>query len=249
MKLFELMQPNTIRKVKQFNGPIRPPADEDPGYMRPVGAPMRHPTGSGLKFLGGGVQGYAYKKVAAGSVVKYFSVFDPKKNGYLRFLRYVSKLPNNPFLPRIYNLKLYDVTGTKFGMDSNERFYGVLEMEKLIKVNDSMIIDVVPDLFRNIGLEFSEHALDYFSTGDHDTKRHILDKEVQKAVYNPAKMNIDELIAKSTNEQFTQALRVISGLLRKCNVTADLHAGNWMVRLTGSGPQLVILDPVWGEDW
>lgn len=85
--------------------------------------------------------------------------------------------------------------------------------------------DVVRALFANLGVSIREV----------DDLQWIFEDRAQ----------IQKVINTTTNDTFAEALRILISSGRK---TYDLHAGNWMVRLTSIGPQLVILDPVYGSD-
>jgi hypothetical protein len=101
-----------------------------------------------------------------------------------------------------------------------ENLYALrVEMEKLISLYDPKMIDTAPHIFRQLGLSFGSHDRNDWN--------------------NPA--YVKDVIESTNNPKFAEALRILSPYFQK--FSSDLHKKNMMVRLTGSGPQLVITDP------
>ena len=97
-----------------------------------------------------------------------------------------------------------------------------IEMEKLIPLDNKKLEFVIPDLFDQLGIESDPDELHFSEEWGTEAMHETIRKE-------------------SKNPAFNEAFDLVRGLAQH-NVL-DLHAQNWMVRLTGSGPQLVILDP------
>ena len=55
-----------------------------------------------------------------------------------------------------------------------------------------------------------------------------------------------DLVANTNNPKFKEAMNLLEPFLSGSvpGVISDMHAGNWMLRLTGHGPHLVISDPL-----
>ncbi len=147
---------------------------------------------------------------------------EPEYSGTYQFVELAFKNQDNPFFPRIYNAKLYTY--------SNETEL-VIEMEKLVKLTSKMYdVDHVIQIFRNLGIPLVKVVAEkgYRPLRDlHDT---LVD------------IGIDKLASITTNDQFAEALRLVKPLFAFGGV--DLHDGNWMIRPTSSGPQLVLTDPI-----
>lgn len=94
-----------------------------------------------------------------------------------------------------------------------------MEMEKLISLKDPKMIDTAYHIFRQLGL-------DYMSYRPWDWENSNF---------------IEGLKQKSNNPHFIEAVNILEPLFKK--FISDLHKNNMMVRLTSSGPQLVITDP------
>jgi hypothetical protein len=103
----------------------------------------------------------------------------------------------------------------------------VVTMEKLYPLKrNSKLYDIVIDNFQLQGIDISNtNSLgSYFSLRSNRV-----------------------LLARNTkNPKLREALRLVEHIIKMPFVFPDMHNGNWMIRLTGVGPQLVIVDPVIG---
>lgn len=145
----------------------------------------------------------------------------PETSGTYQFIKIALKNQDNPFFPRIYNVKLY------------HKYTLVIEMEKLVKLTSKMYdIDHVIQMFRNLGvpLKKAQPISSFYPAPLRDLHNTLRD------------MGISELAAITTNDQFAEALRLVEPLFALGGT--DLHGGNWMIRPTSSGPQLVLIDPI-----
>lgn len=175
----------------------------------------------GLKHLGGGVQGEAYELPSIpGTVIKTAKVRNPDKDGYVTFVKLALEHQDNPFFPKIYNAILRELTVSESGYP----FELIVQMEKLHRMQTQELVDVVPHLFKRLGIELPSDDTFYLRQlfDDSNTRR--------------------EYAEKTQNPKFKEALELLEPLFKKFRFQ-DLHSGNWMIRLTSVGPQLVIIDP------
>lgn len=180
------------------------------------------------KQLGAGVQGIAFDTNRPNEVRKIYGL-DDFNDPYYKYIKTIEQHQDNPFFPRIYRHKVYKNKPLKQSRISDYFMTGVVMMEKLQPLNagrGSLISkEVIVALFDNLGIKINE-IIDLYSIFEDR-------KQIQK------------VINMTTNDTFAEALRILISSGRNLY---DMHAGNWMIRLTSVGPQLVILDPVYGSD-
>jgi hypothetical protein len=212
MKLFEIIGGEALRKsdsVKVRNG---------------------YTDTDSLKRLGAGLQAVVVDRIKKPGVVTKVFGFNTEEDGYLQFLRFIQKHQNNPFLPRIYKIRLYrkefDIYINR--IDSVYDNTGVVDMEKLLPLNSPKIKDAISHQLQALGM--SEQFAKSLATSQlinyyHDA---IVNKKIER------------------NAQFEEVVN----FLRTYGTIADLdlHSGNIMARLTSVGPQLVLIDPIWKPD-
>lgn len=175
----------------------------------------------GLKDIGGGVQGTAYKLPhIPGTIIKTAKVKNPETDGYVTFVKLVLDHQDNPFFPKIYNAVIRKLSVTEKG----NPFELIIQMERLHKLSSTELYEIAPQLFKRLGIDIPRDDLGNI--------RALFDYPEQRM----------EMAAKTKNPQFAEALNVLEPLFNKFS-TQDLHSGNWMIRLTSVGPQLVIIDP------
>lgn len=171
--------------------------------------------------IGSGAQGVAYKHPKQPNVIiKTAKMKDPQTDAYANFIRMVLKHQDNPFFPRIYSAKIYNTP------NSND-YTMVVTMEKLYPIyRNPKLDDIVIDNFQLQGIDIKNviHLFDYLII---PKNRHMIAK-------------------KTRNPKLREALELLEPFFKSPNMFMDMHHGNWMMRLTGVGPQLVILDPVIG---
>jgi len=176
-----------------------------------------------LQRLGAGKQTTTFKTRSPNSVVRHTKILDPKTDPHLKFLKIAQKHQDNPFFPRIYNAKLYAPTREQ------DPYVAMVEMEKLVPITSDMF-----------GTEEEKVAL-FHRLGFDEKELQNLD---QLDIVTLEPMQLMQLAQATHNEQFAQALNVLATQFR-FHGTFDLHSGNWMIRPTSTGPQIVIVDPVY----
>jgi hypothetical protein len=172
--------------------------------------------------IGSGIQGVAYKHPKQPNVIiKTAKMKDPQTDPYANFIRMVLKHQDNPFFPRIYSAKIYNTP------NSND-YTMVVTMEKLYPVyRNPKLDDIVIDNFQLQGIDIKQvtDLFDYL--------------HIPKNRYTIAK--------KTRNPKLREAFELLEPLFELPGTFMDMHHKNWMMRLTGVGPQLVIVDPVFGD--
>jgi hypothetical protein len=167
---------------------------------------------------------------------------DPTEDPSVKFIELILDHQDNPFFPNIYHAKIYKDKSRK--ADHNLL---IVQMEKLIPLNNKKIVDVIPHIMKQIGIDTSnlpkhyEHQngyrLDDLSKEEQEIER--LASSFYQMIKHPMKMYA--LMGTTKNPQFKEAIDLLLPYFQRYG--NDLHIGNWMVRLTGHGPQLVITDP------
>lgn len=162
-----------------------------------------------------------------------------RNDGYVQFINEVLNRPNNPFFPRIYSAKIYE--------DKQGRSYFVVVMEKLHPVKRGNLREAAAALFQQLGITLDEIKKFRERQGrdteiDSDYSVPDLSFDVGRMFANPG--FVEYLLKQSNNEYFHEAMNVVEKVTQGSGIRIDLHTENWMVRLTGHGPQLVMIDPV-----
>ncbi len=177
------------------------------------------------KVLGAGVQGAALLTNKPNTIRKVYGM-DDFNDPYYQFIKMIEQHQDNPFFPRIYRHSIYK--NKEFRLSGIHSYFmtGVVLMEKLQPLYGGRIDnDTIVAMFENLGLKIDTPDDLYSMFEDRKT--------------------IQKVIEKTTNDTFADALRMLLSSGRR---SYDLHSGNWMIRLTSVGPQIVILDPVYGSD-
>ena len=198
------------------------------------------------ELAGQGIQARVYK--TGSGVVTKVAVLDDElglRDPAVKFLDIILQHQDNPFFPRIYHARVYrDKEGI---LDP----ILIVQMEKLMKLTDPKIEDASADLLDQLGIgttELSQHFKDHVKKSDWSkstkrimTKTSALNQKMMKLAMDGDANAIAKLGSRSKNPKFREALKLLAPTMAKEG--SDLHHGNWMVRLTGAGPQLVIIDP------
>ena len=177
------------------------------------------------KVLGTGIQGTAFATPRPNEVRKIYGL-DSLNDSYYKFIKMIEQHQDNPFFPRIYRHRVYKNKPITVSRISDYSMTGVVMMEKLHPMFGGEVPDeVIRAMFNNLGINI-ENFVNISQMFRYST-------------------DVAKRMAETTNDQFAEALRILLGTGRRF---FDLHANNWMVRLTSVGPQLVILDPVYGAE-
>ena len=145
-------------------------------------------------------------------------------DGYLSYIKMVSKNPNNPYFPKVHKLQV------KKGPDG--KIYYDADLEKLLPYNTPKIIDN-DDLMNSL----KEYMFNFSESLNNDLEYYEIDRLIKYSLINPQ-------IIKDQNLDY--ALEKIREIISNSNglVHNDLSSANMMWRITGNMPQLVITDPI-----
>jgi hypothetical protein len=174
---------------------------------------------------------------------------------YLDMLSHNERMQNNPFFPKVYSLKSWK--------DTHGRVMYDVKMEKLQPLNvlsSEQIITMGERYFTNFDNKFNtalkrKIQLKTYTRPRSDKPLSDLQKTMNENAFKYAAMQavascLDESIKGEVTTHIKdsllrQAMVLIRGILiRKEGRLNDIHDNNIMVRLSPSGPQLVITDPV-----
>lgn len=150
-----------------------------------------------------------------------------KNDGYLAYLHAIHTSGiKNPYFPRIYDLKILKGADGALSYRAN--------IEKLVAFNSEKIVDnddLMASLYDDM---FNEETTYYKDYGPGAGIKFTLDN-----ISTSGKLGIVK------DPDLLEALRLIDTVVKSNKLfVADLHSGNIMWRITGSRPQLVIVDPV-----
>jgi hypothetical protein len=188
-----------------------------------------------IKVLGTGVFGTAIEHGnSPGEVTKVSRPIQSlKHDGYFRYLTTIlrsQRLQDNPYLPKIYKIKIYKSV-------DGEYFY-IVKMEKLhnIKNASTKELEAINDRIWN---ELPDHSRKDWHE-DKDALRYYVTDYLERVISNP------NLAANIKDDDFRQALAFVKKAQTNgsSNRNLDLHDGNVMLRRTSVGAQLVLTDPL-----
>lgn len=162
-----------------------------------------------------------------------------EKDGYYQYVMAIqSHMKDNPFLPRIH---IIDIKRSAKGLTKPS-----YRMEKLwpYKVLDVDSLQAIGSkCFSNFGdLNKLLNGLSILSS--EDAKKDAVWKKICQLVYQlVTHQELDNV--GDINPQLLQAADIINMVIAKdSSFHNDMHYNNFMVRLTSTGPQLVITDPI-----
>lgn len=190
------------------------------------------------KELGRGIDASAFDHpTRPGSVIKIVrDISNPEKHPQVVFTNLAIENKHNPFFPKIYQAKL---------MPIGKRYEMVIEMEKLHPITGKNIRHMIPHIFEQLGIDpknIKKIVGAGITSPKYDTDEKIKDKADDEFARNINTWRSRERMMKySQNPEFKEALNILKQW--ENNFHYDLHAGNWMFRLTSVGPNLVLLDP------
>lgn len=153
---------------------------------------------------------------------------EPTQDGYLAYLNEIYKLEQdgnrNPYFPVIHDLKIFK--------DNNGKLSYNLNMERLHDFAKSSIISNT-DLLRSL----SENMFEWVPDDVLGFDSNYIIQTIKRAATTGRNENI-------ADTQLQQALQLIHQIHVNTGRLIDLHSGNFMWRITGTMPQLVITDPL-----
>lgn len=190
----------------------------------------------GAEKLGSGFYGKTYTVPGdVEKVVKYSRLQGRSwdDDGYYRYvtgLRDAKRVSrNNPFLPQIYSVKRL----------KSPRGIPYLEtvMEKLYSF-DSLSDDQAKDVLEKLAGEHLSTEIKPFG----NWKKTLVDVVKQFVVFPDNEVEVEDKTFYINNKEFINAVVIL--LKYSADFKPDIHGGNLMFRMTPTGPQLVLSDPL-----
>lgn len=181
------------------------------------------------------------------------------EDGYYQYLDMLSKnerISNNPFFPRIYDLKTFKGKDSKYTYSVN--------MEKLQPM-DTLSLEEVLMLGRNLFTDFDASMKQYRAEiypdlktpkrTDSEAENERLQHWYQGSMRNAAvdclahmfdvAMDYNSGVATNVkNSHLKQAMMLIRKTVQSNQFVSDIHRDNIMVRRGPTAPQIVVTDPI-----
>jgi hypothetical protein len=185
--------------------------------------------------VGTGMQAKVYH-TGQGVVTKVASI-GGMNDSTMKFLQIILDHQDNPFFPKIYHARVYKDKDKRI-----DRLVLLVQMEKLTPLSSDKIEDAAIHLFDQLGFELNDVEERTIAAASYNSRQGVRLQMLTRYVdmFFDTTQDQDNLLQKSKNPKFNEAIKLLHPYM---DGMSDLHAGNWMVRLTGHGPQLVIIDP------
>lgn len=159
-------------------------------------------------------------KTKGNTVIKKAAIYG-NNDAYLQYVALIAEHQDNPFFPQIYSAKVFQEAPPEDVKGyAKGQMYLVVHMERLHEINNPKIKDAVEEQAKRLGIGSLEDV--------------TLDDEYDRK----------SIAGDTNNPQLKEALELMEPLFQYYG--SDMHLGNWMVRLTSTGPQLVFADPFFG---
>jgi len=177
-------------------------------------------------YIGSGMQSKVYPHPThSDRVVKVVKVFNPRNDSYVNFIRLITEHQNNPFFPRIYSAKMHKMPDSA---ETSMSYRLIMVMEKLHELDDERLMDAAEENLVRLGI-----PPEYIRDANNSDKMSVFFASPERR---------RDLAQNTNNPQFKEAIELLEPYFEAFG--QDMHSGNAMIRLTGSGPQIVIIDPL-----
>lgn len=190
---------------------------------------LKLPNLKHIEKIGQGAEASVFSTKSPNSIIKVI----PLKNldsSYLEFIDAIMDHQDNPYFPKIHKAVVHNtLKGPVL----------ILSMEKLHKLNDPKLQDSIKHLFSSIfGIspEQWEESLYSFHKG------HLSFSDLGHLAMIGGYDSVKDMLTQTKDPKLIEAYQILAPLIAKYG--DDLHNDNIMVRLTGTGPQLVLVDPL-----
>lgn len=203
-----------------------------------------------LNHLGTGVTAIAYEhKKRPNTVIKTIQLLN-KEDPTFAFVRLCMNNKENPFLPKIYAAKVYNIQ--RMDPDEREQLYQMMDPEDSPPEEGQFVMIIVMEKLypihnaanRAVATQLLQQLQVVPSNPDEIPPNLVGVRDplsiTNRKFANPFKRQ--ELKQSSSNRQFKQALRLLEPLFKYGE--PDLHKKNIMLRQTTNGPELVLVDPI-----
>lgn len=191
----------------------------------------------------------------------------PAIEGYYLWVKACSKyMKSNPALPRVYAVDdRTDASGDKYPRYKMERLYSALDDQIDVPMLAGILYkcggdDAVKSYITQYGVMY--HGSRYLSATLEGESGFYTASELDQIKESLFRFITSWCRTKYKNgglldKNITNAVRLARGIVDRFggdwygswgdNLRVDMHTGNWMIRLTNVGPQLVMTDPIAGS--
>jgi hypothetical protein len=202
--------------------------------------------------LGSGAFGTVerHENLPPGAVVKYGRIYNhnPIEDGYFMFLRAITKsdrMARNPYLPRIYSVKL--MNNRQYTVVMEELFpFTQLSMTEISVMLDRMVggLDrAIQSLPTDIQDKFKKSRLTL--RGSNRAQNNQYDIAVTVLMQILGRMLVDRIpLDIVTDPKLKEAMMIMKRVYKQQGGSPDIRTDNVMVRRGPTGAQLVITDPL-----
>lgn len=170
------------------------------------------------------VYGFRTRPNSVTKVAKLTGLDDP----YLDFVATITQHQNNPFFPQIQSAKI---------LEFYDEYWLAVQMEKLQPMSGDTQAAAVKAL-QTLGIDPRDMDPSVWGT---DTQDGNLKQMFGNAKYRK------ELADNTKNPQFKEALQILEPAFQQFG--SDMHDKNLMVRSSGKGSQIVLIDPFMPDLW
>jgi len=190
----------------------------------------------------------------AGSKYKFDKVIDAYYI-WIRMCAKHSRMAQNPFLPRVYVVdEREDDTGQRVPRYQMEKMYApnteMINSDMLMGMAEQL--GVSKDRLDNALVEVRSDILNheqYFGTPMPEERK---EKEMKREIWGEIIRALGRNQFEFVNKELQQALALVEHIIstwpqESGRIWEDMHSGNFMIRITNVGPQLVFTDPIAGE--
>lgn len=183
--------------------------------------------------ISSGSQAHAYQHPRGNTVIKEVRL-KSENDPYLNFVKLALQYQHNPYFPKFYSAKIY--------LDMFDKLMLVLNMERLQSISSDKLIDTILERMKRLGWEKAEEiyrkgATDPESTGINKLEDYLM--PLHSSSFRKTLSNI------TSDPHLKEMLQAIDKMQGPGWGSLDLHKGNFMIRLSNTGPQIVLIDPVY----
>ena len=187
-------------------------------------------------FIDSGYQAQVYQHPRdPNRVIKLVDMDNTKADSYLDFIKLAMDHQDNPHFPRIFSAKVYEKHEDdkneegEFQEESSGDYRLVVVMEKLHSITDEKLEQAAIAAFENIGIPNRVAANSIFEP---------------RLLQDYIEYHYDDTMAMVSShlDKFIEAYKLLQPYIDEYG--QDMHSRNFMLRLTGTGPVLVLVDPL-----
>ena len=188
------------------------------------------------EFINSGYQAQVYQHPRdPNKVIKLVDMDDPNDDSYIDFIKLAMAHQDNPHFPRIFGAKVYEKHDddkheeSEFQEESMGDYRLVVVMEKLYSVRTHKLEKAAIAAFENIGIPNRIAAASI-------NKPSLLQDYIED-YYDDTMARVSSHV-----DKFIEAYKLLQPYIDEYG--QDMHSKNFMLRITSTGPVLVLVDPL-----